>query len=178
MPAHDIISQLHIMLNCRSPSKAFCCDIGRRWNLLTQSQQLLFGRCCMRSVAQALTGFGNMHTSDAPLPGLLSLPSRENDVHVDSSRSDPSGLAGVTGLSRSVQIVWLVGNTDVSRYPRCRGFARESRLSGRPNKVTGAGSRTLCSLNDFRPDFCTASPRGKNKVSSWTASVLLGALSL
>jgi len=44
MPAHDIISQLHIMLKCRSPSKAFCCDIGRRWNLLTQSQQLLFDR--------------------------------------------------------------------------------------------------------------------------------------
>lgn len=43
MSAHGIISQLHIILDCRSPSKAFC-NIGWRWNLLTQSQQLLFDR--------------------------------------------------------------------------------------------------------------------------------------
>lgn len=111
-----------------------------------------------------------MHTLDAPLPGLLSLSSQENEVHVDSSRSDSLGLVVVTGLSRLVQIASLVDSMDVSRHPRCRGFMRESLLSGRPNRVTGAGSRMLCSLKDFLPEFCTASLWGNNMVSSWTTS--------
>lgn len=55
-----------------------------------------------------------MHTLDAPLPGLLSLSSQENEVHVDSSRSDSLGLVVVTGLSRLVQIASLVDSMDVS----------------------------------------------------------------
>jgi hypothetical protein len=57
-----------------------------------------------------------MHTSDAPLPRLLPLSPRENEVHVDSSRSDSLGLAVVTALQGLVYIVSLTGSVALSRY--------------------------------------------------------------